>query len=325
MITKPTLFILGAGASIPYGFPSGWKLRNQICEAANGVNVSAVQELNTTLGIPCDDIIAFARRFKQSRLISIDTFLSKHPELSVIGKTLIAHKLIPLELDYNFDNLDTDDDWYCALWNALATNATSVAELAENKIKIFTFNYDRSLERYLHTAIINTFNVSEGEALDALKYFDIQHVYGSLGEFGLIDDYSKNIRTYSGLFDRKSVDIAIKSLRVIPEARAEDSVFSKAKEAFCWADHVCFLGFGFDTLNLQRLGFRDITLTNPAPNFPIRIVASTYDKTMAEIEIAKDSIMGVTMFSQDRHVKLDWDFQIAKNLKTLREFAWLLT
>lgn len=324
MITKPTLFILGAGASIPYGFPSGWTLRNQIHEAANGVYTSSVTELNSVLGTPCEDIITFAKYFKQSRLTSIDTFLSKRPEFSIIGKTLIAYHLIPKELDYNFDNLNTDDDWYCALWNALVTNASSVAELAENKIKIFTFNYDRSLERYLHTAIMNTFNVSEGEALDGLRHFDIQHVYGSLGTFGISDDYSQNIRAYSGLFDRNSVNVAIESLRVIPEARAEDSVFRKVQEAFVWADHVCFLGFGFDALNIQRLGFKGISKSQNGVHVKMNksIVTSSFGKTRSEMEIAH----GALFDSYNYYRTPVWDFAFEhRNLETLRNFAWLLT
>lgn len=325
MITKPTLFILGAGASIPYGFPSGWELRNKICEAAEGVSSKTVTDLNTALGIPCEDIIEFARNFKKSKLLSIDTFLSKHPKYSVIGKTLIAQQLIPKELDYVLDALLIDDDWYCALWNALAANATSVAELAENKIKILTFNYDRSLERYLHSAISNTFNVSEGEALDALKYFDIQHVYGSLGEFGISNDYSKNIRSYTGTFDRNSVDVAIKCLKVIPEARAEDSIFLKAREAFTWADHVCFLGFGFDPLNVQRLGFKALTLTGRSHEMPVRVVMSAYQSTSGEVDIARDSVLGA--YNIRDHIganRLQWGFCYGTNLGTLREFAWLL-
>jgi hypothetical protein len=34
MITTPTVFILGAGASIPYGFPSGLDLVDMICGPA---------------------------------------------------------------------------------------------------------------------------------------------------------------------------------------------------------------------------------------------------------------------------------------------------
>lgn len=32
MITENTIFILGAGASKPYGFPTGAELREQICK-----------------------------------------------------------------------------------------------------------------------------------------------------------------------------------------------------------------------------------------------------------------------------------------------------
>jgi len=33
--TRPTVFILGAGASWPYGFPTGGELRSEIIKATN--------------------------------------------------------------------------------------------------------------------------------------------------------------------------------------------------------------------------------------------------------------------------------------------------
>jgi len=35
MITKPTVLVIGAGASKPYGFPTGQELRDYILELAN--------------------------------------------------------------------------------------------------------------------------------------------------------------------------------------------------------------------------------------------------------------------------------------------------
>jgi hypothetical protein len=63
MITKPTLFILGAGASIPYGFPSGWDLRNRICaEATNEVPYLATA-MRKYFGVPDSEFIEFSEAF----------------------------------------------------------------------------------------------------------------------------------------------------------------------------------------------------------------------------------------------------------------------
>lgn len=324
MITKPTLFILGAGASIPYGFPSGAALRRQICEAAVGSEPPLAVALEKYFGVSWPEFIDFAESFKLSRTASIDSFLSRRPEFSRIGKLFIASLLVPKE-DKEIFNLNIQDDWYFALWNCLISNAHSLKQLKKNNIQIFTFNYDRSLEVYLHGAIINTFNVSEEEALEALSYFEIQHVYGSLGVYGMNDDFPKNTRAYSNHWNMHSIQAAASTLRVIPEARDDDAIFNKAKDAFRWAHNVCFLGFGFDPLNVQRLGFRELIHSGYFNSLPYKVVASTLDKTPAEVEMIHEAILGVTDFhDKEGQLCLDWSNYDSENLSTLRRFAWLL-
>jgi len=65
------------------------------------------------------------------------------------------------------------------LFNAL-TEHVAFKELDFSKLKVVTFNYDRSLERYLLLAIQNAYRVAETSALDALKSFEVVHIYGSL-------------------------------------------------------------------------------------------------------------------------------------------------
>lgn len=323
MIIKPTLFILGAGASIPYGYPSGATLRNQICEGSRGVSTELARNISTSFDFSAVDVMEFAREFQQSRIASIDSFLAKRPEYSDLGKAAIATLLIPHENDSVFDEVDADEDWYFQLWNALVAGVHSLEELALNQVRVLTFNYDRSLERYLHLAIKHTFNVSDEVALDALGYFKIEHVYGSLGQFGLSD--ANQTRTYRGKINAIHLNIAVSSIRVIPEARDNDQVFTNAKDAFSWAKHVCLLGFGFDQLNVERLGFRDIVLSANELVVPSKIVASVYGKTKAQQMIAKNSLIGDMQFAgKDGASKPIWHTNYGTNLDTLRNYAWLL-
>src|SRR4051794_36706351 len=93
MIREPTVFILGAGASIPYGFPSGYELRKVICQAAVGPNQSLPQLLQRTLNTDPQAIMQFASEFLHSGQMSIDAFLSRRMELATIGKLCIAAEL----------------------------------------------------------------------------------------------------------------------------------------------------------------------------------------------------------------------------------------
>jgi len=293
MITKPTLFILGAGASIPYGFPSGATLRNRICEAASHKASGLAYSMFRHLGFEMEEVHEFATAFRDSRLASIDSFLSRRREYSDIGKLVIAALLIPSEQEAEF-NLNVDDDWYFYLWNAIISNVSDISELSFNQLRIFTFNYDRSIERYLHTAIINTFNVSNEEALEALSHFNIHHVYGSLGLYGYIDDFENSVRAYSGEHSKEAIQVAASKIRVIPEARSDDAIFIKAKEAFNWAEHVCFLGFGFDSLNIERLGFNSVNSSESGELWNRylnkNVVTSAYGRTRSQMDFAHSAL-----------------------------------
>lgn len=323
MITKPTLLVLGAGASMPYGFPSGSGLRKQICDASTGHTNHLVELLVMNCRVSSNDVVDFAKCFMQSRIASIDSFLSRRPEYSEMGKAAIAALLIPKEIETQFDS-EISDDWYFALWNALVSDVSELEQLAANKIRIITFNYDRSLERYLHTAIKNTFpNVSEEDALKSLSYFNIQHVYGSLGKYGL--ENNQDTRAYTAKLNSLSLNVATKGLKVIPEARDDDSIFNEAKEAFKWAENVCFLGFGYDSLNVKRLGFKEIVDSRNESSVPSKIVASTFGLTDAEVEIARYALTGgVSFHGKGTVLKPVWLPAKRTNLETLREHAWLL-
>lgn len=324
MITKPTLFILGAGASIPYGFPSGAKLRTQICAEATKPDSKLASFLELFFKIPKTDFIEFVSSFQRSRLASIDSFLSRRTEFSEIGKLIIASLLVPKETAATF-NESIDDDWYFAFWNALVSNVSTLEDLKKNNVQIYTFNYDRSLEAYLHIAIVSTFKCSADEALNAISHFNIHHVYGSLGVYGPPQEHQSNIRPYFNKYDPVDIRIAADTLRVIPEARADDAIFRKAKEAFLWAEHVCFLGFGFDPLNVERLGFKGVITSSLASSLPSKIIASTLDKTFSEVDLIHEAVVGVQNFHDEQGtLRVHWDNYNSENLATLRRFAWLL-
>ncbi len=84
MITSNTVFVLGAGASAPYKFPVGWRLREMICQATNPT--SQVAKTLLALGCHSEEIRHFARGFQKSNLASIDAYLSRRVGEVDIGK-----------------------------------------------------------------------------------------------------------------------------------------------------------------------------------------------------------------------------------------------
>jgi hypothetical protein len=74
MIKKKTVLILGAGASIPYGFPSGDALFEIICKNIKNENSKGTQYL-LEAGFTLENILEFGEALFYSGKTSIDEFL----------------------------------------------------------------------------------------------------------------------------------------------------------------------------------------------------------------------------------------------------------
>ncbi|MHB8915924.1 MAG: hypothetical protein ACYC4K_08960, partial [Thiobacillus sp.] len=255
MIKIKTVFVLGAGASMPYGLPSGAELRNKICESAY-FDSPMMLTLMSECGVNKQEYVAFTTAFTRSSQQSIDTFLAKRPDFAEIGKLAIAYELCRREIPSRIFDSNNDDHWYMALWAAMERDIHKHTGLRNNNIRFVTFNYDRSLEFFLHEAAKHTFNLSDEDAMGTWQHLPILHVYGSLGDFLPIP--SENTRPYVESVNEAVLRLAASALYVIPEARQDDKNFQTAQNWFEWAERICFLGFGFDALNMERLGIADV-------------------------------------------------------------------
>jgi hypothetical protein len=64
-------FVLGAGASKPYGFPTGYELRQRICRMEPNV-----KKLLLRMGHSEFDLSTFSSAFQESAHLSIDAFIA---------------------------------------------------------------------------------------------------------------------------------------------------------------------------------------------------------------------------------------------------------
>ena len=281
MISTPTTLVLGAGASKPYGFPTGGELAQKLCSPLN---------LTHPHGIYSDQQLEqFSERFLNSGLYSIDAFLAHNGDVPLrgyldttyedVGKYAIAKILCTLEYPGAIFNPNgvIDDHWYKYLWNRLVC---PIEKFQENKLKIVTFNYDRSLEYFLFTTIKNTYNLHPGEAIKLLNSIPITHVYGQLGMFLGQGEKREQREFKSSLPSKEELKLAANSLMVIDEKRDNSTNFSTAVEYISQAERVCFLGFGFDETNVERLKIREIARQKKPPTF----YASTFGTARAERE-----------------------------------------
>jgi len=243
MITRPTVLILGAGSSVHCGYPLGSQLISNICrQQGRG-------EQRETGPFQPEDIARFVQRLSRSGHYSIDAFLADIDDQLDLGKFLIARELKRLEdLDRLFP--PNDSGWYQYLFNQLLVDGKP--DLQGNMLSIITFNYDRSLEAYLHTAIMNRFDMSNDHASTILSHVPIVHVHGVLGDYPSVP--------YAAAKSSGEILEASKGIRIIHEMKDRpDSFCSEAFETshdlLAEAERVFFLGFGFHHENLERFRF----------------------------------------------------------------------
>ncbi|NOG83804.1 MAG: hypothetical protein HND49_08365 [Planctomycetes bacterium] len=95
MIKKPTVFILGAGASIPYGYPSGETLVTETVSELLGKRM--LFQICRKMDFTECEINEFANTLNRSGDKSIDAFLERNSGFIKLGKVVITLKLIQKE------------------------------------------------------------------------------------------------------------------------------------------------------------------------------------------------------------------------------------
>ena len=249
MITQRTVLILGAGASYPYGFPLATGLYQNVVHIISKRDPEQpARRILRELNFSDDDIDDFVRDLKHAEAASVDTFLQGRPEYLEIGKRALAALLLPQEQEARlFTPENSDDHWYRYLWGLLAPNPES---LGGGRISVITFNYDRSLEHYLYTALGSRFGLGEDECRSRMSSLPIVHAYGQLGALPWQDGKSLH---YGVKADAHSARTAAEGIRLIAEEREENGVSKEIEDLVSRATLFIFLGFGFHPDNLELL------------------------------------------------------------------------
>lgn len=243
MIEEKTTFILGAGSSAHVGYPLGAGLLKNMCSIRINKNYPQLPEKWSTNDI--DDLLISLSR---SGHYSIDAFLESS-EYRNLGKYLIAYQLKQYEV---VDELfpPNESGWYQILFSSLIDQCGS--DIGKNNLSIITFNYDRSLETYLHNAIQHRFKLSAEDAWDKVSEIPFVHVHGVLGEYPKVD--------YQPTCDFETLLSISEEIRIIHEIEDNEggycnSEFEAANGLLEQSERIVFLGFGFHDDNVRRFNF----------------------------------------------------------------------
>lgn len=277
MIIFDTTFVVGAGASVDYGFPLGEQLTRQIAGALNfrGQGSEACELIRTTIDVLGQRKTHDARQlFQQAHALqaalatasSIDAFLENHsdnPHFELLGKFAIAACLAtaesrsPLKPRHRGDLMDlarVENSWLARLFKTVLAPGISRASAEQifAHVSFVIFNYDRCIEHYLEHAIASHFMMDLNAASRIVqKRLRIVHPYGDLGalhgtnmSFGEKHDPT----TYAAA---DAIDAMARRILTFTESKKAQG--AAAQTMISNAKRLVFLGFGFGEQNVELL------------------------------------------------------------------------
>jgi hypothetical protein len=270
VIQCPTAFILGAGTSVPYGFPAGEDLLrdarsfdfNNLTTRPNTRSVPNVKELHATLQRTHDG--------------SLDALLELRPDIAAAGKRVIASVL--LEVESNSRVPQPKDDWLTPFFGELTSGTRCLEDFTKNPITLVTYNYDRLLEYRLSRALVAHYGRSEADCIATLKMIPIIHLHGDLGAlpgFAQTDLVPFGPSPADRAAFAEFVDVAADRIVIVHEAKDEGRTFAAARHALQSSKQVVMLGFGYGASNVSRLEIK---------RWPKRVYGTVFGMTDSQID-----------------------------------------
>ena len=245
MVLKRTVFVLGAGASLAYGFPSGQELLTDLI-GMRTVEHPAVQLLDSC-GFDFDAVQDFRAALEASPRFSVDAFLQSRATFRELGKHAIAALLLPREGDHRL-RPSLEQEWMRYLFNQMLPS--DPADLQLNQLAVLTFNFDRSYGRALWLALKAEYGLNDADAARFAQPFVPPHVHGDLGE---ADWLVGRGRPYGGTVGAADVKAAASRIKIVFEEIPTETTLA-IRRVLSDARRVCFLGFGYHKDNLRKLG-----------------------------------------------------------------------
>jgi len=272
---------------MPYGLPSGIGLIEEIRNILSSKN-----QIFDSFGFDNIKRSEFSRALINSQTPSIDLFLERRQNFINIGKLAIflsinkneKHSKVILPAGRRVGI-------YPYLYYQLISECKSISE---NNISFITFNYDRSLEYYLYHSWLAHSGYEPAQVAEEISKVRILHVHGSLGKLLRQDSnglpYSPQ-KASEPAYYQHFLKLS-KNIKIMADSKDNDSVFEESKKILIASENIIFIGFGYHSENLQRLGINQLGIYDrdnmPAGYIRKRSVrqfrGSTYKLMKAEID-----------------------------------------
>ncbi|TZG25592.1 hypothetical protein [Sphingomonas montanisoli] len=300
MFRTRTLFVIGAGASCEFNFPSGPTLLQRIAKNVNlhwkrqGLDQGNIVVERTLRTLADGDkerleaLVSGGRRIAQAASIgrSIDNVIEQQEsaDAEIVGKIGIVQAIIAAEADSPL--MSTTDacagTWLHGLAQQLTENVSRsrVEDIFEN-VRFISFNYDRCLEHFLPTALSLAYGIPGDEARKIVARQVIVHPYGTLGMLPWQTPASNGVDF--GIPTPNFMTSSWENIQTFSESTRDPKITRSVEEYVAWANRIAFLGFGFHRPNIEMLRQGEIANAR-------EVLGTIYDVPAPETHLIRQSM-----------------------------------
>lgn len=300
MIRSNTVFVIGAGASKELGFPLGEELLTEIAaaldfgpdpfgnlERGDRLIWESINEHIEGDALRLNAFHQAARQVREAAHLgrSIDNVIHQqnHDEAFVLcAKLGIARRILDAEdrscLKLHGNNRtvtwpEVRGTWLHGFAQLVVQDVerTRIDDIFAN-VSVISFNYDRTIRRFLPLALQSQFALPPAEAETLAAQLPILHPYGSLGALGY--DGADRVVPYGA--PRPGLLAVASNLRTFTEQVTDEGELVVMRRLLENADRIVFLGFGYLSQNMSLLldhvsgSARQVLGTSYGMSFPDR-------------------------------------------------------
>lgn len=263
------VFILGAGASMPYGFPNGdgllrylqGKTYNDEDQLREMYLYSADSENNyrlTTSGHSNKKHLSdkWLRLLNESVILTIDQFLKNHAddkELFFFGKMAIAQSILEFENRRMILQIPNEGDMKSIDWIQYLLTEIDKSDSWQDillQTTFITYNYDRVLEKFLYQYLCVDKGMGHDDGYAFIGNMKILHINGYIGALRDVP---------FGDMDIKKLHTVAKSIQTVWDQKSEEKIVIWAREQLEKAERIFILGTSYIKQNYDLISFDRIT------------------------------------------------------------------
>lgn len=309
MLSRPTVIVVGAGASFELGLPVGSGLKESV---ANLLNITFPDGYTQSSGDHQIKELVQARALNRGERdwnpilhkcwllrdalpgsLSIDNLIDAHrtdQDVAFIGKLAIAKAILAAERksklfrgsgDREFTFADVSGTWLVPFFQIASEGVAreNAADIFEN-VTFIVFNYDRCVERFLPVALKLYYDLNDADAAAIAGKARVLHPYGQVGS---ITHDGSGLELVPFGSDRYDLPKVAEGIRTFSEGLHNPKQQATITDAIQNALQIVFLGFAFHPLNMGLMATEPKTVMR-------KIFGTTVGLSEAAIRAVKASL-----------------------------------